>query len=315
MPIALSHESALEFYRSVRVEPRRYFEVNRAKTLLRTPPDVTFEKTEGPWWLNRPLHVLVTQKNARRTSKNLKSHLWKGDLPKGAVFDTHNEFYVCAPELVFLQIAGSMELLELIKVGYEFCGTYDVSNGKEVRKCRPLTQVARLKSFLAKNKGAPGAKRANRALAYIIDNSASPMETALAMLLSLPYKYGGYGLSNPQLNHPIYMDEDKRRKARSGFYIGDICWPEAKLVIEYDSDKHHVGEARLSKDSKRRGDLSSQGFTTETVTKSQILNRSELEVVVGEIARLTKKQIRYDEQKFPYANSELRRVLFRDIFS
>ena len=86
---------------------------------------------------------------------------------------------------------------KLIQLGFELCGTYDTTNG-DVRECAPLTTVDRLDAFLASLGPMHGKKNASYALRYVANNSASPRETALAMLLCLPYRMGGYGIPMPQ---------------------------------------------------------------------------------------------------------------------
>ncbi|GAA6490174.1 hypothetical protein K270103H11_27410 [Gordonibacter urolithinfaciens] len=127
----------------------------------------------GPWWLARPLHVIVAGQEQRRPSSEFVCHVWSGPLPKGSVLDTQNGFCVCSPELCFLQMANSLSMVELIMLGFELCGTYDVSDG-DVRECQPLTSVAKLSAFADKMHGVNGRKNALAALKQVVGGSASP---------------------------------------------------------------------------------------------------------------------------------------------
>mgnify|MGYP007055184147 FL=1 len=57
-----------------------------------------------------------------------------------------------------------------------------------------MTTVERLRAFTENVGPVHGRKKAARALQYVMGDSASPRETALAMLLCLPYRLGGYGI-------------------------------------------------------------------------------------------------------------------------
>ena len=59
------------------------------------------------------------------------------------------------------------------------------------------------------------------------------METMDEMLLCLPYKYGGYGLKKPLMNTPINLQGRASIITGKSKCIADLCWPEAKLILEH----------------------------------------------------------------------------------
>ena len=71
------------------------------------------------------------------------------------------------------------------------------------------------------------------------------------------------GLGAPVRQHPIY--DDGREIARA-----DLAYPDAKLVIEYDSDQWHSGTARRHDDAARRNQLRSLGWTVVEVTPATL---------------------------------------------
>ncbi|MGI6106112.1 MAG: hypothetical protein ACOYD7_08030 [Raoultibacter sp.] len=264
MAIVLSHISALEFWESIRIVSFYYRDVLYAKKLIREPLCIAADSSAIPGEVNQPFHCLVAEKELRRFNKDVVCHVWTSPLPKGSVYNIGRGVYACSPELCFVQMARNMSLLQLIKLGYELCGLYTVSE-EGLFQAQPLTTVDKLKSFISKAGGVRGTKKASKALQYVRDNSASPMETCLAMLLSLPYRLGGYGFEKLILNHPIQTTELTCGVLLPKTYICDLFWPDAGLAIEYDSDQYHTKSDQIAHDSIKRTDLGVVGIKVISV--------------------------------------------------
>lgn len=164
-----------------------------------------------------------------------------------------NGFCVCSPEFTFVQAAAICELPKFIEIGYELCGTYDLSGGG-YRECAPLTTVERLTAFAGAADGVHGVRKARRALRYVAERSASPRETVLTMLLCLPYGLGGYGIEMPLLNHRVDVVGDALKMTSKKYCVCDLFWPKANLVIEYGGGGvAHRDRARIERfDAPRR---------------------------------------------------------------
>lgn len=307
MKPVLCHISALEYWRSVRVGSRSFLAVDDPRLYLDEPPRKGGLAEPGPWWLARPLHVLVSKGSVRRTSSEVVCHVESAALPVGSVLDTQNGFCVCSPELCFVQMAAVWGIEKLIQLGFELCGTYDTTNG-DVRECAPLTTVDRLDVFLASLGPMHGKKNASYALRYVANNSASPRETALAMLLCLPYRMGGYGIPMPQMNCRVDLGKRERRIAGRNYLVCDLYWPEARLDVEYDGGDH-VEVERMAKDSMRRDALVSMGITSLSVTKQQIDHGGSLNGIAHVIAERVGKRLRYKDPEFTRVNMRLHREL------
>ena len=92
-----------------------------------------------------------------------------------------------APEFCFLQMAGCLSLVQLIQLGFELCGTYAlVGERPGGSPCRPVDDEGQASCFCRAVIRARGCKKAARAVRYVQDGAASPMETMLAMMLCLP---------------------------------------------------------------------------------------------------------------------------------
>lgn len=307
MDPVLSHISALEYWRSVRIGSRSFRAVEDAIPLLDGVPNKDALAEPGPWWLSRPLHVLVGGSVTRRSSSQVASHVQSTPLPARSVLDTCNGFCVCSPELCFLQMATIMTLPKLIELAFEFCGTYD-TNVDDVRSCMPLTTVEKLAAFAERAGQIRGRVKALRALRYAANGSASPRETILTMVLSLPYVLGGYGIEMPLLNYRIDLGKREQRIAGRAYLVCDLYWPAAKLDVEYDGGLH-VDVDRVSKDSMRRDALVAMGITVLTVTNWQLNDGGELNGIAHVIAGRIGKQLRYRDPKFTQANRALRKEL------
>lgn len=218
------------------------------------------------------------------------------------------------PEFCFLQMANRLSLARLIMLGYELCGTYVlVDKGPAPRRDAPLTTVAKLRTFIEGTSNARGRKKALRALRYVLDRSASPMESALAMLLCLPYGLGGYGLPEPRLNYRVDVPPSFRAMADRKHCVCDLCWPESKLAAEYDSELHHVDPERRESDARRRSTLITLGFTVVTVSKGQVMDSGAFNRLAHQLAKRLGKRLRYVDPGYTRAHLELRAELFEAI--
>lgn len=307
MEPVLSHISALEYWKSVRVGQRSFRPVEDVRPLLAEAPKKGTFADPGPWWLARPLHVLVSSDAVRRKSREAISHVESAELPSRSILDSMNGFSVCSPELCFVQMATLWELPKLVELGFELCGTYDLSNG-EHRRCAPLTSVDKLSAYVASLGTVRGKRRAAAALRHVADGSASARETILTMQLTLPYRMGGYGLQMPLLNHRIDLGKRERRIAGRNYLVCDLFWPTARLDVEYDGGDHADPE-RMQKDSMRRDALVSMGITVITVTKWQLEDGGEMNAIAHAIAERIGKRLRYVDPEFTRANRALRHTL------
>ena len=152
-------------------------------------------------------------------------------------------------------------------------------------------------------------KRLRRIADRALDGSASPMETALAMLLSLPGTLGGYGLPSPRLNARIDVSSKNGLNQSKRYYVADLYWPEARFAVEYDSDRWHVGPERIGQDAARRNALLFQGVNVVTVCSQQIMSESKMDDVARIAARALGRSVRPRAREWRKRNRELRRAV------
>jgi hypothetical protein len=154
---------------------------------------------------------------------------------------------------------------------------------------------------------APGSARALKALEYVLPNSASPMETALYLLLCLPRRLGGYALPKPELNPPIVLSKAGRKHTVRGSAKPDLYWRDAKLDLEFNSDEFH-DESNRASDSMRRKALERMHVEVIELTTEELFDTGLLHATVLRIALRLKKQLR-PEGEGTFAE---KRALLRD---
>lgn len=174
-----------------------------------------------------PLNILLpTRIGGRRCQRGIHSHVWSGPLTSGSFLTCGDGVYVSSPEFSFLQMAAHADVVKLAVLGMELCGTYRLREDRTAFGVPQLTTVRRIESYLSRMVGAQGARKAREALRFVTDNSGSPRETVLCLLLCLPPSIGGFGLPLPSLGDPTAQSARQRESRRS-----ILSWPGTKVVL------------------------------------------------------------------------------------
>ena len=254
-----------------------------------------FSPSEGgrPSLFDGPIHILVPEPRQRSQMRGVASHVWTSPLPPTLLREIQPGLLCAGPELCYAQLASVLDPVELVLLGNELLGTwtpYPPSPYGIVER-RALTDVGRMRAALDQLGAHRGVARARRCLDLLAADSASPMESRLAAYFTLPRSMGGYALPAPQLNRSF--DEDGRiRTPDRRAYRGDLCWPEASLVVEYDSDAAHTGSERIADDTRRRNALAERGITVVGVTWQQARSFEDLDRVARIVARILGHRMR-----------------------
>lgn len=315
MSIFISHESALEFWTSPvhcdshairatnsRALPGRPCSSGKAEHLLET----------ALLGMSRPLHICIKSGLGVPRTASLYAHRCKTELLPGQSFwQVERDLYVASPELCFLQASPSLSVIEQIKLGYEFCGSYtlDDTDLRGFRNRAPLTTARKLSSFANRAKSLPGRAQAARAAQYVLDNSASPMETAAVMMMFLPRNLGGYGLPSPKLNQEIRTARIDGFGAARRSRKGDFVWERHKLIVECDSKLAHGQSADIARDSKRRSELIREGFEVITLTYSEMSSIAHFNNFIQNVAHRIGYQMRPEYFVTTEARHALRKLV------
>lgn len=280
MKTVLTHLSALEYWRSPQSDAGPARLACRVRSLPRSapcsaaigalPPDVRAQ-------LSLPVHVLSLD-GRRKSTRSLIVHqaaaLPVGSLRSLSQPNGDDTLLVTSPELTFVHLASLLSFPRTVHLGYELCGTYapDASRPFGVRERPPLTTPAKLAAYLDEIGPVRGVRQARSALAHVLCRSASPPESTLAILLTLPCARGGSGMIRPRMNEPVSLGKrGSWTTDRSGFRC-DLLWPDQGVAVEYDSTLCHTGAARIARDAARRNALESLGLTVVTATWRQVAN-------------------------------------------
>jgi hypothetical protein len=184
-------------------------------------------------------HVTVRRAADRRKRQGIVCHV-------AAAADVRvvDGLRASTPEQTFLDLASLLPLVELVVVGDNM-----------VR--RALVSRKRLTAFCAAATG-KGAAHARAAAAFVRERVDSPMETRLRMLIVLA------GLPEPEVNL-TFGDEDGLELRRY-----DLCWPEIRLIVEYDGRHHIEREAQWESDLERREQIEDDRWRIIVITSKGI---------------------------------------------
>lgn len=248
-----------------------------------------------------PHHLLALDRRGYRHLKNATIHLCTQQLPPLSFRRCNTpgftaDFVTC-PELCFVQLSEGLSLPRLIRAGNELCGRfcYQASNGALVAR-DPITSVASMTSFLHSLGRIRGKQLARTALSYVCDGAASPREAILAALFVLPRALGGYGLPKPILNRRIAISSQQRHLFKQTYYECDLYWPAGKIAIEYDSDQHHTGSERITRDAARRNALAMLGVEITTITNRHLFDAEAMDHVAHAVANRIGKPLRNNQR-------------------
>lgn len=253
-----------------------------------------------------PLEVLVGMRPGVRSSRHIQRHQCQLHLPRNAFFEMAPGVWVSSPELVFVQMASQLEYGALLALGYELCGCYPLEKGQGFQVRCPLTTPERLVAFTGQLSGARAAKLARSAAQQVRRKSASVMETEVAITVLTSRRRGGLGLPSAKLNEPHRLSETGQRIARQKSVVGDICWWDKGVVVEYDGQESHAGRDAQIRDSRRRDALLAEGIDATTVTSSQFANVYEFSTLMSEVSRKVGKAFRGWKQGQIEAHMKLR---------
>ncbi len=289
MAIFFDGISALECYRGIGSAAARLGSAKRyAREFEESSPHVAeLARILNDFPQSDLVRLVVASPSKRCRVRNVSCRVFAPPVPKDAFVCLAEGVYACSPAFAFVRSALEVELADLVKLGFEITGSYRLASTSDqgFRSAPPLAACRQLGAFSSQN-GFPGARRAANALRFVIPGSASPMETALSMVLTLPNAKGGYGLPAPQLNAAVDVPRADWRVAFGRQFRCDLLWPEAGFAVEYDSDMFHTSSSsKIAHDAKRRNALSSLGITVLTVTRAQFSGAHGLDQVASQVAK------------------------------
>ncbi len=221
----------------------------------------------------RPLHLLVPSQALKHRLDNIVVHACSSKLPAGSFYRLGGDNLVASPALTFLQMAPRHSLWELVEIGCYLCSKFSISErGRDyVGEREQLVTLDELHRYIdSLPNRAYGKRQATRALSYVVELTASPKETHLAMHYGMPLDLGGRGPIAISANQRINIDEHGQRILEATHLVGDLYLSEYKSDLEYDSIEFHTGSYRLDHTQARRNVLEAMQIKTISATQGQI---------------------------------------------
>ncbi len=264
-------------------------------------------KTFVPW------HFSASDAS-QRFLRNRYGYSVDTNIPPGSFCKVNDIYALASPEYLFVQFARKLPFQLLIKLGYELSGTYapvKLSDGLPLQRAVPLTDVSKLRHFVERASSAHGSRAAARALKYIQEKSASARESDFAMTTDLPLRWGGYAMHDFMMNYRVEFDEAAKRMSGRTHAKCDLCWPNVKLDVEYDSDLCHGTNRDALSDKSRANALRHMGYTTIFVTNDQFTDMRTCDELMHDIANLTGHRIRQKRGDIPRTRYELHTLLLQ----
>ncbi len=168
----------------------------------------------------------------------------------------------------------------------EFCGTYRLSFGEIATNfhATPLMSLESLREAAAQVAPSVAYRRGIKVVDLAFGGAASPMEASLALLLTLPVDYGGFGIKKPQLNACVDLTTDSGL-SRLDVVRPDFLWADERVALEYDSAQFHEGvKASPGIDATRWNALTAAGYRVFRATERTVRALTDVTELAVQIA-------------------------------
>jgi hypothetical protein len=186
------------------------------------------------------VHITVPGEAPRSRRQGIRAHSTTGS----TVTPTFQGLRISSPTQTFLDLAGSLDLVELVVLGDSLVKKKHVTPEDLVTAASQWT--------------GSGAARARKAAGFVRKGVDSPKETRLRMLLVLA------GLPEPTVN-VIIRNSDGSWRMRF-----DLSYPGLRLIIEYDGRQHAENSGQWRRDLTRREELDRLGWRLIVVTSDDL---------------------------------------------
>jgi hypothetical protein len=171
----------------------------------------------------------------------------------------------------------------------------------------PVAHARLLRLFVERMAGQRGAVNARKAVKYLVDGAASPMEAAIYLMLCLPKRVGGYGLPKPTLNPKIIIKNPAGSTTIERY--PDLFWEGANIDVEYNSDESHSGEWSRYRDSRREVELTVADVRVLPLTRHQLMDADGFDEFAQGLRRMLGIRTRPEDPQWQNRRGDLRRAL------
>ncbi len=293
-------------------------------------------------------HVLVHNANFHTGARHIKQHRWTKDLPPSCVRDSVLGIQVTSPLFTLLQLAGTLDDIQLLMALYEMCGSFAVfkpstrietliaqsiphrslieGSWKRIVDSKgtpsplwmrpPIVDIEELNEFLDITEGLWGHKRLARVASYLTGIVASPLEAQLSMLLGLPRCRGGEGLKRIETNRTVTLTRDARaiHTSRKAIIDALVTSPDGtrEIALECQGRISHGMGGVNDGDASRATALQSMGIDIVLITSEQMSQSAKYEALAKLIFSKLGIKRRPKTRGQKRAELDLRRKIFSD---
>lgn len=181
----------------------------------------------------------------------------------------------------------------------------------QIWKIPPLLRPEELVALENIAFGIRGRSAACRAAQFVSGGSASPLETAAYLILTLPPRLGGEGWPAPDLNRRIILSPQARQITGTGSVVADMLWPQLRALLEINGAAFHTGREAFTRAANRRAALEAMDYTYLELTYEQMSNFTNLEAILAGFAKRLGFPLRKRDEKFLSRRRRLLDELFR----
>lgn len=266
----------------------------------------------------RVVSVCVPEPKQRIRQADVVNTVYSRHLPRESFVPVGGGFSISCPELLFVEAARSMTAAEHLALGHELCGCFvrdaaDDRNGPVDMGVPPVASRASIGRFLERSSGLAGSKNARRTFRLLSDNAWSPMESAIAAVMSLPVRDGGYGIGRCTLNMRVRVRAGLEASAFRSSRVPDILVEDTCVGINYDGTGHldlqsvaraaealgrdphasqrgcelreilHRTRAKMVDDMRRNRELAADGLVVFPMTKEDLYEYGALDRVMAQV--------------------------------
>lgn len=310
--------SAFEIYRHLRStgQMRKLAPVGGKLSTPTTHPDAAFDSIIiGNAIQNKPLDLMIKSKSQFHKSNTIKFHLYEKSFPAGSFLQVEKQIYIASPELTFCTLANSLPVEKLIIFGLELCGTYTFNNVEQcvIYGCSQISNTEKLNKYVKALKriyhGFKGIKNAEYAASFLRNYSASPQESRVYLILGGPRKIGAFGIRGFELNKEIKLSAKAKKIAGQNIIRPDLCIPNNKISIEYDSNQFHDNEGQNIKDKNRLNALKHDKWHTYNFVPDILHSPEKLSNLAIDILKTNKQDTRIKTKGFYTKFNNLLQIL------
>lgn len=267
-----------------------------------------------PSTMLKTIDISVVFAFERIRTNGVTCHVLGQNLPYDHIDELTPGIFITDEAFTFVLAAEWMDRIGYLEYGYEVCGDYRMGlNPSDPYTEQPATTSKdEIVELLDRHPGKPGATRARLALRHIYDHSASPMETASSIALSLPTSEGGVGIRGIELNKPLEIPQRLWHctKARSLKIDALVTYQRRELGIEYKGGFHDETE-RKGADAEREAVLVQMGYRIVTLASAQFASQLAFHRAMNSI-REALGMPRCTDAEYQRKQNELRKALIRN---